>query len=151
MGLDAVIEIHGIRNAQSLADLNTRIGSILHTQELNADYGNYFKFTENDVAEFQTMWRYWGPGYERGPWFDISGVLMTAMGMVGLEVRYDSDSNMDNPEIMTPQRLAEYWRHFCGPNGNDYRTAFHTAQSLLLNRRALPDSVMYYGDEQGNG
>lgn len=119
MGLDAQIEIRGIKNAHSLADLNTRIASVL-TQDLIADYGAYFKFIQNDVAEFQTMWRYWGPGYERGPWFDISGVLMTAMGMVGLEVRYGSDAD-DEPPIMTSQRMVEYWNHFCGPHGNDYR------------------------------
>jgi hypothetical protein len=123
MGLDAVIEIRGLRNAQTLADLNTRIGSVLHSQDLLSNYGNYFAFAENGVVQFQTMWRYWGPRYERGPWYDISGVLMTAMGMTGLEVRYGSDTD-EQISIMTPQLLASYWTHFCGPNGNDYRNSF---------------------------
>lgn len=123
MGIDAVIEIRGIRNAQSLAELNERIGSVLHEQNMQVDYGAYFTFTGGSTATFQSMWRYWGPEYERGPWFNISGVLMTAMGMTGLEVRYGGDCD-EVPPIMTPTRLAEYWSHFCGPNGNDYRKMF---------------------------
>jgi hypothetical protein len=119
MGLDAVIEIRGIKNAATLSDLNARIESVLF-QNKRVAYGNYFMFAGNDVAIFQTVWRYWGPGYERGPWFDIAGVLMTAMEMTKLETRYGSDSD-DEPAIMTPERLAEYWAHFVGPNGNDYR------------------------------
>ena len=119
MGLDAQIEIRGIRNAHSLQELNERIEDVLRTQSWSDDYGNFFKFEAADVAVFQSMWRYWGPGYERGPWFDISGVLMTAMGMTGLEVYYGSDC--EEITLMTPERMAEYWRHFCGPNGADYR------------------------------
>jgi hypothetical protein len=134
MGIDAVIHIRGIRNAQLLEELNERIGSVLFEQDRNEKYGNYFAFSDDfdDEAEFQTVWRYWGPGYERGPWFDISGVLMAAMGMTGMEVCYGGDT--DEPELMTPERLAHYWQHFCGPNGNDYRGHFRTAQALLLRR-----------------
>jgi hypothetical protein len=132
MGLDAVIQIRGIQNTQTLDYLNHRIASVSETQELNSEYGNYFIINEYGDAEFQTLWRYWGPGYERGPWFNISGVLMTARGMTGLDIRYGSNAN-DEPEIMTDERFSKYWQHFCGPNGNHYRNAFHTAQSLMMN------------------
>ena len=140
MGLDAVIEVRGRRlgrrvlDTQMLYTLNDRIGSVLDRPQ-DLDDENCFQFTDERCATFQTMWRYWGPGYERGPWYDISGVLMTAMGMTGLEVRYDSDANMDDPEIMTPLRMREYWDHFCGPHGNDYRKQFEAAQVVMKPRR----------------
>lgn len=133
MGLDAVIEIRGIRNAQALDELNVRIGSVLNNQTMSDPYGNYFEFDEADSARFKTMWRYWGPEYERGPWFEIAGVLMAAMAITGLEVLYGSDS--EEPTPMTADRMIEYWNHFCGPNGDDYRKSFRAASTLMMTYR----------------
>lgn len=113
MGLDAIIQVRNFHNAQILEEMNKRIRYSVE------DYLRW-EFTLDDVIELNTLWRYWGPGYERGPWISIAGVIKTTKMMTGLPVHYGSDIESDI-KLMTKERMREYWKHFTGPNGNDYR------------------------------
>ena len=69
-----------------------------------------------------TMSRYYGPGYERGPWPDIYGAIRTLQAAFPeAKVFYGGDTSDDGIEC-TGEYLAEIWEHFLGPHGNDYRS-----------------------------
>jgi hypothetical protein len=69
-----------------------------------------------------TMARYYGPGYERGPWPDIyGGIRVLQAAFPEAKVFYGGDSTDDGIEC-TDEYLAEIWEHFLGPHGNDYRS-----------------------------
>ena len=82
--------------------------------------------------EFETEWstprvvanvtcRYWGPGYERGDWPGIFGAIrLLQAAFPSARVFYGGDST-DHGLECTEELLGEYWEHFTGPNGNDYR------------------------------
>ena len=68
-----------------------------------------------------TMSRYYGPGYERGPWPDIYGAIRVLQAAFPeAKVFYGGDTSDDGIEC-TDEYLAEIWEHFLGPHGNDYR------------------------------
>src|SRR5690349_3019641 len=77
-------------------------------------------FTAPRVA-LSTMVRFYGEGYERGPWPNIYGAIrLLQTALPGCKVFYGGDSTDDGIEC-TEEYLAEVWAHFLGPNGDDYR------------------------------
>jgi hypothetical protein len=71
--------------------------------------------------ELETMHRYWGPGYERGPWGSIyEAIRLMQHAFPACTVFYGNDSTDEGQEC-TEEMLAEFWEHFLGPNGDDYR------------------------------
>jgi hypothetical protein len=65
--------------------------------------------------------RYWGPGYERGNWPGIYGAIRLLQHLFPeAKVYYDGDSSDDGLEV-TDDLCDEYWAHWLGPNGDDYR------------------------------
>lgn len=87
---------------------------------------NRFIVTE-EGAEFETLWRYWGPSYERGPWFLIYGVIQTAIACFpGAVISYGDDCSA-YLERVTDELLNSYWEHFRGPHGDAYRGMINNA------------------------
>jgi hypothetical protein len=81
--------------------------------------------TENDepIVELSTMQRYYGIGYERGPWPSIYGAIrLMQTAFPGCPIYYGSDSGGDGLEV-DEEFLDGMWAHFLGPNGDDYRRA----------------------------
>lgn len=79
---------------------------------------NLYKADEDSPVgathEIQTCVRFYGVGYERGPWPLISSVLMTLLACKDIEVVwYDSDSEgVEDMEVMTPKYLSELTGHY---------------------------------------
>lgn len=72
-------------------------------------------------VEVYTLTRYYGPGYERGPWPIIFGAIVTLQAAFpNASVYYGSDSD-DDGLLVTEEFLDEMWQHYLGPNGQDYR------------------------------
>jgi hypothetical protein len=75
--------------------------------------------------------RYYGPGYERGPWPTIhADILLLRHALPQCTVHYGGDSTDDCPEA-TDEVLSEVWEHFLGPRGDNYRNMWRK-----LNARA---------------
>ena len=76
-----------------------------------------------DLLELNCMTRYYGPGYERGPWEQIYAAIRALAAMYpGQKVYYGGDSDdVDQLPEATPERLEEIWLHYIGPHGDDYR------------------------------
>lgn len=63
--------------------------------------------------------RFYGPGYERGNWPIIAGVLMILNSLNPGRVYYGSDAE-DMGQLVTPELLAEITTHYLGQHGDDY-------------------------------
>lgn len=98
------------------------------TARSNIGYGAEANLVIEDMEWFSrprvtvdTMARYYGPGYERGPWPDIYGAIRTLQAAFPeAKVFYGGDTSDDGIEC-TDEYLAEIWEHFLGPHGDDYR------------------------------
>ncbi len=67
--------------------------------------------------------RYYGPGYERGQWPTIAGVLTAVQHMYPeCEIRYGSDADdIDGMKAVTPDFMAQMWRYWLSDAGHEYR------------------------------
>lgn len=73
-----------------------------------------------DRITWRTLHRYYGEGYERGPWPVIhNAVVVMRAAFPGLPVYYGGDTR-DEGSPATDERLAELWAHWLGPRGTDY-------------------------------
>lgn len=87
------------------------------------EYGDAWIEHDRDEGRiyFQSMDRYYGPGYERGYWPSIySEILALRTALPGCSVHYGSDTSDDADEIDDAE-LARIWEHWLGPHGQDYR------------------------------
>jgi len=67
---------------------------------------------EGATHAIDQWWRYYGRGYERGPWPTIAAVLMTLHASPDVEtVWYFGDSN-DGDDPFTPERVQELCAHY---------------------------------------
>ncbi len=114
MGIDLRIEFRGtpLEHTYHIG----RIGTIVPL----ADY----KQEDNPEAthEIDSLVRYYGIGYERGPWPAIAACLMELMQDPGIEkVWYGGDDFISE---MTADRLIEITRHYIANGDRPYRNAF---------------------------
>lgn len=74
--------------------------------------------------EIYQCWRYYGPGYERGPWPFIAAILIELMANEDVEtVWYFGDSN-DSDDPFTQERLEQYTRHYIEHGDRPYSDSF---------------------------
>lgn len=140
MGIDACINVIGPVTQEMIDTANGLLRDMGLVTEMKT-YNNTFIMGREErwgvdlppFAEFMSMWRYWGPDYERGPLFSILGVLCIAIkAFPGCTVRYSGDSaDWDEGEEVTPEFMGSLLAHFMGPNGNAYREHFRVAESVL--------------------
>jgi hypothetical protein len=133
MGVDAVIHVDGYQDSRdthaACARANERLESMgIHVHDFEGTNYNVFTVYTNDdggtYASFDTLWRYWGPGYERGPLFEIMGVIATAFwAFEGHTVYYGGDHEDPLP-VMDGIRFAELWKHYASDAADDYRNSF---------------------------
>lgn len=72
--------------------------------------------------EVDQCWRYYGPGYERGPWPRIAAALMALHASPNVEtVWYFGDCN-DFGEPFTPERVHEFNAHYMKEGDRPYRS-----------------------------
>ena len=134
MGVDVVIHVDGYQDSRDTHEACDRANERLESMWIAPDksFGgapyNQFNVYTNDeggtYASFDTLWRYWGPGYERGPLFEIMGVIATAFwAFPGHTVYYGGDCDLE-PEVMDGIRFAELWKHYASDAADDYRNSF---------------------------
>jgi roadblock/LC7 domain-containing protein len=132
MGIDAVIHVDGYQDSEdthaACARANERLESMgIEPDKIFPGYNRFNVYTNNEggtYASFDNLWRYWGPGYERGPLFDIMGVIATAFwAFPGRTVYYGGDCD-ERPAVMDGTRFAELWVHYASDAADDYRNAF---------------------------
>ena len=74
--------------------------------------------------EVDQLWRYYGPGYERGPWPIIAGVLMALHASLNVETVWYFGDSVDGDNPFTPQRVHEFNAHYMAVGDRPYRNAF---------------------------
>ena len=126
MGVDATLYAQGDVSDAELDAANKYLSERLRGAP-GGGYGNglWLGRSEDDFPdriEFDTLGRYYGPGYERGDWPTIYGYIVTLRAALpSCTVHYGPDSEWDNLLEVTDESLAEMWAHFLGPHGADYR------------------------------
>lgn len=83
------------------------------------------------IVALDTWSRLYEVGYERGPWPEIYGAIMTMQAAFpGRSVYYGGDSTDSHP-VATPERLASLWAHFLGPDGLAYHGTIRARQAQI--------------------
>ena len=75
--------------------------------------------------EVDQPWRYYGPGYERGPWPRIAGVLMALHAAPNVETVWYFGDCSDGDEPFTPERVQEFIAHYMQEGDRPYRRPRH--------------------------
>jgi len=74
--------------------------------------------------EVRNHWRYYGPGYERGPWPDIASLILYLLAAENVDaVWYDGDSGWGSVRI-DRERLEEINDHWIKNGNRPYYEAF---------------------------
>ena len=123
MGLDLELTIPGAN--QSLVDelndwLKHRITpSVIAGTEYNRWY------LRDGNAVFDTLWRYYDEGYERGPWPNIRAVLLGAAPVAAewsLPVYYHNDCRaFTDDDLVTRAFVDAVDNHYLSPDGDAYQ------------------------------
>ena len=79
---------------------------------------------EGSTHEIYQHWRYYGPGYERGPWPRIAAVLMALHASKDVEAVWYFGDCSEGDEPFTPQRVQEFSAHYMANGDRPYRNAF---------------------------
>lgn len=135
MGVDVVLRVDGYQDSKethaACARANERLAGMYIHPDVSfggAPYDQFNVYTNDDggtYASFDTLWRYWGPGYERGPLFNIMGVIATAFwAFEGNTVYYGGDTDYEDIPVMDGVRFAELWKHYASDAADDYNNSF---------------------------
>lgn len=124
MGIDvnlyAVGEVTDEELAEAEAYMQARISGIAWRDGGDATILVRSKYADDGRIEVNTGHRYYGPGYERGPWHTISAaILCLRVALPNCQVFYGGDSS-DDGLLADDDLLTEYWLHFLGPDGDAY-------------------------------
>lgn len=108
MGLNTRMKLHN-PTAQQVHDINEWIKK-RHLHDLKYPEYNVFLLEEDGHAYFDSLWRYWSPDYQRGPWPKIHAIMRKASHM-GLELYYTSDdyTEWDRVDLAL---MAHCWRYY---------------------------------------
>lgn len=79
---------------------------------------------EGATHEIETLVRYYGKNYERGPWPYMSAVLMLLLASEDVEIVWYGGDCYDSPEVCTPEMVAELNAHFMAHGNRPYRTTY---------------------------
>lgn len=132
MGVDTILEFRYNPEKQDLQDLNYRFRE--------ANPGVVYDYGEGDVQsaftngrEWQgvgkdkpyvlsvrTLFRWYGPGYERGPWPQLSAAIRWLLYNTE-EVWYWNDYAENRPNPITFEQLEEFDKHWANVGGLPYR------------------------------
>jgi len=113
MGVDLQMWAVGDFSDDDIARLNERVGQI----------GGRIARKQSGATgiEWLSLTRYWGPGYERGPWPDIYAVWML-LSATGRPVYYTDDLSTEQyAEPFTRQDADRFWEHWAGDRGDAYQ------------------------------
>jgi len=77
---------------------------------------------EGSTHQIDQCWRYYGPGYERGPWPRIAAVLMALHASKDVEAVWYFGDCSEEDEPFTPQRVQEFSAHYMANGDRPYRS-----------------------------
>ena len=121
MGLDVSIRVKGPVSYEELEAADKFVKARVFAPPDYEDKWFVHLGENGEEAQFVTLSRYYGPGYERGNWPDIYGyVRLTQAAFPGHEVYYGSDSGYRLGLLVTEEFLQSLWDWYLGPHGNDY-------------------------------
>lgn len=124
MGIDVNLYAIGDVTDPRLAEAN----AFMRSRDIVGDYSDIgdsdplvrSKYADDGRVEWQTWHRYYGPGYERGPWAAIhNAIVCMRAALPECTIHYGGDVEPDAPEV-TDEMLAGTWAHYLGPNGDAY-------------------------------
>lgn len=123
MGLDVSITISGVREWDPEHRLSENVANWLGIYCRHNNYPDSAAYRDDlDALELSCITRYYGPGYERGPWPDIYAALRALQAIYpDATIRYGSDS-ADPADVVDAEFLEAMWRHYLGPDGDSYRS-----------------------------
>lgn len=147
MGVDVVLRVDGYQDSKETQAACDRANARLASMGIQSDasfggnpYQQFNVYTNDEggtYAAFDTLWRYWGPHYERGPLFDIMGVIATAFwAFPGQTVRYGGDTAPDDTPVMDGKRFAEMWKHYASDDGDNYRNRRYNGLRIIQDATA---------------
>jgi hypothetical protein len=79
---------------------------------------------EDATHKVDQLWRYYGPGYERGPWPRIAAVLMALHASPDVETVWYFGDCCDGDEPFTQHRVHELSAHYMAEGDRPYRGRF---------------------------
>ena len=121
MGIDVILYAVGDVTDETLAAANAYLEEHLGEHDKYADAWLIRSKWEPERVEFSTFNRYYGPGYERGPWpFIYSHIRALERALPACAIFYGGDTDDDGSPVSDPM-LEEMWEHWLGPHGQDYR------------------------------
>lgn len=85
--------------------------------------------------EITQYWRYYGPGYERGPWPSIAATLMALYACENVEVVWYFGDCSETDYPFTRDRVQEYNAHYMANGDRPYRPDWYIEEvrKLCLN------------------
>jgi hypothetical protein len=127
MGVDAIIYVEGVAMPEQLSRANEMMLEICPEDWWTRpahDGGPPVipvavdKWEEERIS-VNTLYRYYGPGYERGNWSHLYTMIRIMGAVFERPVFYGGDTS-DYGEECTPEMLEELWQWQLGPHYNDY-------------------------------
>lgn len=113
MGIDACIYFKTKDGeAPSLCDGLPEVASVIAVGEWAL---------EGATHEVDQKWRYYSPGYERGPWPYIAAALMALHSCENVEAVWYFGDCSETDEPFTPERVQEYSAHYMANGDRPYR------------------------------
>jgi hypothetical protein len=112
MGVDACIFIKvkdGARDIRLERPLPDRFSLAPRDGEMDKDW-----FPDESTHEVDNPCRFYGPGYERGPWPTLCGVLMVLLNSPDIETVWYFGDDLHTGDLgpFTVDRLIQYTRHY---------------------------------------
>jgi hypothetical protein len=91
--------------------------------EGQVEEANKYERRFGPTHKVSSLSRYYGPGYERGPWPEICGTLMTLFASTNVKrVWYFGDSiDIENAEPITSEEVLNISRHYMQHGERPYR------------------------------
>lgn len=125
VGLDVSITISGVREWDAGHRLSDSVAEWLGLYSRHQCFPDSATYREDlDALELRCITRFYGPGYERGPWPLIYAALRALLVIYpGATIRYGPDGD-DPIRIVDAEFLEQMWEHYLGPDGDAYLRPF---------------------------
>lgn len=121
MGVDVNLYAQGVVTDDELVAANAYLTEHLGEHDEHDEWLSRSDSYDTPRVEFCTWNRYYGPGYERGPWPTIYGhIRALRAALPKCAIHYGGDSDEWGVEC-DDAYLEEIWQHWLGPDGQAYR------------------------------
>lgn len=116
MGIDVNLYAVG-----EVSDEQFEAAGVYVKERVQFDQWSTFDRNYDGHVELWTGHRYYGPGYERGPWPQIYAEIRAMQAALPWCAVYYGGDCSDEGEKVTPEMLDKLWAHWLSAAGNNYR------------------------------